>query len=289
MVSIKKDITVLSGEAFLRAPVTDTSIDLEIYGASEVFSAVKSKLLKLYGGDVLVVADGRKATLSEVERCDVIEVSAQPDFRKNRYNAADVLRVIDRLTRDDGCPWDRVQTHDSIRINMIEEAYEAVDAIDKRDVANMREEFGDVLLQSVLQSDISRRSGEFDFDDVCDELCKKLIGRHTFIFGGDSAENADDALTLWEKAKAVEKNYDSVKTQLGKLPETFPSLLLLQKIHKKLKKSGAACDDENTLAAAVGDKDYARAIAACVALLSDGGADAEAELNSFAKKKIADL
>lgn len=288
MVGIKKDVTVLSGEAFLRAPMIDTSIDLEIYGASDVFSAVKAKLAKLYG-DAEATVDGVSASLSQAVCGDVIEVSAQPDFRKKRYNAADVVRVTERLTRDDGCPWDRAQTHDSIRINMIEEAYEAVDAIDKRDVANMREEFGDVFLQSVLQSDIARRSGEFDFSDVCDELCKKLIGRHTFIFGGDSASTADDALALWEKAKAVEKSYDSVKTQLGKLPENFPSLLLIQKIHKKLKKAGADTDGEEALKAAVESGDYAHAIAACVAIMSNGGVDAEAELNRYAKRKIAEL
>ena len=218
--------------AFLRAPIIDTSAELEITDIKNI-SAVAAKLKKLYG-DITVVADGAHVAISALKSAKTIAVAAQTDFDKKRYNAADAMRVIARLTLDEGgCPWDKAQTHESIRINMIEEAYEAVDAIDKRDVENMREEFGDVFLQSILQSDIARRAGEFDFDDVCDELCKKLIGRHTFIFGADSATNPDEALTLWEKAKGVEKHYDTVKNQLERLPDNFPSLLLCQKTARR--------------------------------------------------------
>ncbi len=284
-----KNVLILDEDLFLKMPLPDTSVALKIVDITNA-NAVRSKLIKLYGEQTSALADGKPMALSDLAECSEIEMAPQSDFSKNRYNAADALRVIYRLTqKDGGCPWDKVQTHDSIRINMIEEAYEAVDAIDKRDVANMREEFGDVFLQSILQSDIARRSGEFDFDDVCDELCKKLISRHTFIFGADSANNADEALGLWEKAKAVEKNYDSVKTQLSKLPDNFPSLLLCQKSYKKMKKAGAEIDPVAELEKAVADKDNVRAIAACTALLSDDGKDAEVELNKYIKNKIKAL
>ncbi len=274
--------------AFLRAPIIDTSAELEITDIKNI-SAVAAKLKKLYG-DITVVADGTHVAISALKSAKTIAVAAQTDFDKKRYNAADAMRVIARLTLDEGgCPWDKAQTHESIRINMIEEAYEAVDAIDKRDVENMREEFGDVFLQSILQSDIARRAGEFDFDDVCDELCKKLIGRHTFIFGADSATNPDEALTLWEKAKGVEKHYDTVKNQLERLPDNFPSLLLCQKTHKKLKKAGAPQTAAADLQSAIAARDYTRIIAACAALLSDDGKDAEVELNTLVKRKIAEL
>lgn len=274
-----KNILTVDGATFLRLPVIDTSLALCVYDITpDIFEQVKSKLHALYGRELL--ADGA----SEVS------VPPESEFNKQRYNAIDAVRVTARLTRDgDGCPWDRAQTHESIRVNMIEEAYEAVDAIDKRDVSGMCEEFGDVLLQSLLQSDIARRSGEFDFNDVCDGLCKKLISRHTFIFGDDSAGNADEALSLWEKAKATEKNYDTVKTQLNKLPENFPSLLFAQKTHKKLKKAGYKSDPRAELDAAIKNDDYVSAIAACVGLISDGGKDAEVELNKFIKAKIADI
>ena len=274
-----KNVLTVDGATFLELPIVDTSLNLHVYDITpNIFAQVKNKLNSLYGRDLLAAGTTE------------ITVPAEREFNKRRYNAADALRVTARLTRDgDGCPWDRAQTHESIRINMIEEAYEAVDAIDKHDVANMREEFGDVFLQSILQSDIAKRAGEFDFDDVCDELCKKLIGRHTFIFGEDSAASPDEALALWEKAKGIEKNYDTVKTQLSKLPDDFPALLLAQKTYKKLKKAGHKSDPKAELDAAIANGDYAAAIDACTALLADNGMDAEVELNKRVKTKIKDI
>ncbi len=283
------DVLTLSADGFLSAPLIDTSVALCVYGIGDKFGEVKKKLGKLYGA-VEVVADGKRVALEKAESAAVIEVEAQPEFDKNRYNAVDAARVIDRLMRiPGGCPWDSVQTHESIRVNMIEEAYEAVDAIDKKDLENMREEFGDVFLQALLQSAIARREGEFDFADVCDGLCKKLISRHTFIFGSDSAADAGDALTLWDRNKAKEKNYSSVKDQLKRLPEEFPALLRCQKAYKKIKKSGAAVDPKADLDAALAAHDYAAAIYALSALLSDGGLDAEVELNKLVKSKIDSL
>lgn len=282
------NVLCVDEQTFAALPIVDTSLKLRIVGIKDP-SAVKAKLVKLYGDGITVTADGKTLALAEVGVADEITVEPQPDFAKARYNAADALRVTSRLTRDDGCPWDKAQTHESIRINLIEEAYEAVDAIDKKDVPNMREEFGDVFLQSILQSDIARRAGEFDFDDVCDELCKKLIGRHTFIFGDDSATNPDEALGLWEKAKGIEKHYDTVKTQLQKLPDNFPALLYSQKTHKKLKKAGIATDAATALDRALANGDHAAAIDALTALLVDQGKDAEIELNKLVKAKIEKL
>lgn len=284
-----KNILTLDGKTFLSAPVIDTSIALCVFDIKENFDSVKAKLIKLYG-EVEVAADGNKAELSALKNAEVIELAVQPEFAKNRYNAADCVRVIEMLTKEDGgCPWDKVQTHESIRINMIEEAYEAVDAIDKKDIPNMREEFGDVFLQSLLHSDIARRAGEFDFDDVCDELSKKLISRHSWIFGGDNATTADEALTAWEKNKGVEKHYDSVKNQLERLPETFPSLLYAQKAYKKMKKGGIVVDAQAELEKALSARDYTAVIDACVGLLADEGKDAEVELNTLVKNIIKAL
>lgn len=274
-----KNTLTISADKLLTLPFVDTSIELVVYGINKSNEKeVDEKLKKLYG-----------ESASAIGKTEVT-FSALPDFDKPRYSAVDAERVIDRLTRPvDGCPWDRAQTHESIRINMIEEAYEAVDAIDKLDIPNMREEFGDVLLQSLLQSSLAMRAGEFDFNDVCDELCKKLISRHTFIFGGDSAGNPDDAITLWEKNKAVEKRYSTLKEQLERLPDSFPSLLYCQKIHKKTKKAGVPVDPQRELEKAIASRDYTAIIAACVALLSDDGKDAEVELNKLMKQKVKSL
>ncbi len=272
------DKLTLSADSFLTAAVIDTSIALDICGVTDGnFDAVKRKIEKLYG-------------TTDVKKSETVSMPAVSFFDKQKYNIVDAVRVIDRLMqKDGGCPWDSVQTHESIRINMIEEAYEAVDAIDKHDVDNMTEEFGDVLLQSLLQSEIARRDGEFDFDDVCDGLCKKLISRHTFIFGGDSASNADDAITLWEKNKAVEKNYATVKDQLERLPDAFPALLLAQKVYKKSKKAGVAADPEAELSDAIFKSDFARVITAAAAMLHERGEDAEVEVNKLVKNYIKSL
>lgn len=286
----KRNLLMLDADAFLRAPIIDTSVALEIYGISDGTRAAVTDKLKKLCGDVCLFADGKATALSALGAAETVELPAQADFSKKRYTAADAVRVIERLARDgDGCPWDRVQTHESIRINMIEEAYEAVDAIDKRDLDNMCEEFGDVFLQSILQSDIARRSGEFDFSDVCDGLCKKLIGRHTFIFGSDTACDPDEAIVGWEKAKAVEKHYGGVADQLKKLPDNFPALLLCEKTYKKLKKAGAAKDPRAELEKAIAAGDNAGIIAAAVALLYDEGKNAEVEVNKLVKQRIAEL
>lgn len=170
-----KNTLTVDGETFLRLPVVDTSLTVEICDITpDNFPRIKDKLISLYGDD---------QSLLSVDSAQTITMPPMSDFDKRRYNAADAMRVILRLTREgDGCPWDRAQTHESIRINMIEEAYEAVDAIDKHDIEGMCEEFGDVLLQALLQSDMARRNGEFDFDDVCDGLCKKAYKQaHLYI------------------------------------------------------------------------------------------------------------
>lgn len=294
MEKIEKNIAVYTVDKFLAAPAVDTSLALGIVSdtavSGEALADVKTKLEKLYGAAPTVTADGVEIKLPALKTVREIHVAALGDYEKPRYNVADAVRITARLTRDeDGCPWDRAQTHESIRINLIEEAYEAVDAIDKHDVANMREEFGDVLLQSLLQSDIAKKNGEFDFSDVCDELCKKLISRHTWLFGDESASNADDALKLWDKVKATEKSYSSVKNQLERLPDEFPSLLRCQKAYKKIKKSGASVDPSGDFEAAVAKRDYAAVIAAACALLAEEGKDAEVELNKLTKAKIDSL
>lgn len=114
--------------------------------------------------------------------------------------------TIAALRAPDGCPWDREQTHDSIAHNMIEEAYEAVDAIEKRDLKHLREELGDVLLQVVLQSQIAADAGEFDVADVCQDVNEKMIRRHPHVFGSVHASSANEVLDIWDKVKTGERN-----------------------------------------------------------------------------------
>ena len=124
--------------------------------------------------------------------------------KKAHYNVEDLRRIMALLRQPDGCPWDRAQTHQSIRPNMLEEAYEAADAIDRGDTENLKEELGDVLLQVVFHARMEEEAGRFDLDDVADGICKKLIFRHPFLFEQEQGQDAAGALTTWEERKRKE-------------------------------------------------------------------------------------
>ena len=132
------------------------------------------------------------------------EFPASPESPASHPPFDQFVATIAALRAPDGCPWDRVQTHESIAHNMIEEAYEAVDAIETGDVAHLREELGDVLLQVVLQSQIASDDGEFTIDDVCAEVNEKMIRRHPRVFGGEIPE-VENEKDLWEAIKKQER------------------------------------------------------------------------------------
>ena len=120
---------------------------------------------------------------------------------KDSYSFEDLVEIMRLLRSENGCPWDREQTHESIRRNFIEEAYEAVEAIDKKDDANLCEELGDVLLQVVFHARIAEEDSRFDIGDVADGICKKLVLRHPHIFGDVSANTSEEVLRNWDEIK----------------------------------------------------------------------------------------
>ena len=145
------------------------------------------------------------------------------------------VETIAALRAPDGCPWDKEQTHQSIASNMIEEAYEAVDAIEANDVPHVREELGDVLLQVVLQSQIASDEGEFTIDDVCHDVNEKIIRRHPHVFGDVAAGDANEVLDMWDQVKLQEKANAPQKEAglLDGVPKSFPALMQAQKISRK--------------------------------------------------------
>lgn len=159
--------------------------------------------------------------------------------------------TIAALRAPGGCPWDCEQTHESIAKNMIEEAYEAVDAIEAGDTVHLREELGDVLLQVVLQSQIAADAGEFTIDDVCRDVNEKMVRRHPHVFGSAKAQSAGDVLELWDSVKLAEKDavdgraVDGGKEREGLLdgiPTGFPALMQAQKISRKAVSAGFEWD-----------------------------------------------
>lgn len=146
--------------------------------------------------------------------------------------------TIAALRAPGGCPWDREQTHESIARNIIEEAYEAVDAIEQHDAAHLREELGDVLLQVVLQSQIAADAGEFTVADVCHDVNEKMIRRHPHVFGEEAAASADEVLSIWDNVKLAEKSASDAQEEAPKglldaVPVSFPALLQAYKISRK--------------------------------------------------------
>ena len=166
------------------------------------------------------------------------------------------VATIARLRAPDGCPWDRAQTHASIAKNMIEEAYEAVDAIEAGDAPHLREELGDVLLQVVLQAQIAADAGEFDINDVCRDINEKMIRRHPHIFGDATAQTPEQVEDLWSQVKLAERaavatdaataDGNAAPAQpeplLDSVPTSFPALMQAQKISRKAAAAGFEWD-----------------------------------------------
>lgn len=164
-----------------------------------------------------------------------------------REEMQSLVETIWRLRQPDGCPWDRKQTHESIGKNMIEEAYEALDCIEAGDEAHLREELGDVLMQVVLHAQIAADAGAFTMADVARDINDKLIRRHPHVFGGRSADSADEVLAIWDRVKLAEKGAkDADAAEAGERPEgllegvprSLPALMEAQKVSRKAASAG---------------------------------------------------
>ncbi|MDE7300956.1 MAG: nucleoside triphosphate pyrophosphohydrolase, partial [Clostridia bacterium] len=159
-------------------------------------------------------------------------------LKKDRYDFADLVHMIELLRAPGGCPWDRVQTCESIKQNAIEEAYELADAIERGDDDGILEETGDILLQAAFHSLIKSEQGVFNSTDAITGNVKKLIFRHSHIFGGDKAASESEALGVWEKNKNKEKNMTTFGESVKAVPRNMPACMRAQKVGKRAGKSG---------------------------------------------------
>lgn len=226
----------VSAESFLksRAFSVPDGAALEVLGVTaENFERVKAKLLHILGDEACVAAGEEKRLFDTVCPADGTLFFKAADFlKKSRFGFYDLIYIVHRLRDEDGCDWDKVQTHESIRSNAVEEALELVEAINNHDVENMREETGDVLLQGVFHAVIAEGAGEYDVSDVVTELCKKLIFRHPHVFGEVKANNAEEALAAWEKAKMAEKKQKTVTEKMDHVAKTLPQTMRAAKVQK---------------------------------------------------------
>lgn len=221
-----------------------------IYDIDDFYLAdlVKTKLSQLFGEETpctFINKDGaHKIKIYEIDRfkeytADCAVAVEEGEFLvKDRYDYADLEHIIKLLRAPGGCPWDRVQTNESIKQNMIEEAYELVDAINRADDDGMEEECGDVMLQAAFHAVIKEEQGAFTGSDALTRVVKKLIFRHSHIFGADKAADESSALSVWEKNKMKEKHQTTYSQSLYAVPTNFPACMRAQKVGKRAAKCG---------------------------------------------------
>ena len=161
------------------------------------------------------------------------------DFnKKEKYDIDDLLEIMRLLRAPGGCPWDAEQTHMSIKKDLIEETYEVIEAINKDDKELMTEELGDLLMQVVFHSQMEQEAGNFDFGDVTDGICKKLIERHPHVFGSVQADNTNQVLKNWDAIKMQTKGQESYTDTLTSVAKSLPALMRAQKVGKRAMRAG---------------------------------------------------
>ena len=170
------------------------------------------------------------ATAVAIEKIDLLD--------KKRFTLNNLKEILLRLRAPDGCPWDRVQTSESIKMSAVEEAYELVDAIDQKDDEKILEETGDLLLQVLFHAVLKEETGAFTLNDVISGICEKLIFRHSHVFGTDGATDEKSALSVWEKNKMTEKHQETFADAVNDVPKCFPALMRAQKVGKRAGKAG---------------------------------------------------
>ena len=157
---------------------------------------------------------------------------------KEKYDLADFIRIIDVLRSPGGCPWDIKQTHESLKRNAVEEAWEVCDAIDEGSTEHLREELGDLLMQVIFHASIEKEKGGFDLDDVSDEAVKKLVHRHPHVFADTKADTPEEVLANWDAIKRADRGQKSVASAMDGIPKGLPGLMRSEKIQNKAAKLG---------------------------------------------------
>lgn len=162
---------------------------------------------------------------------------------KDHYDVDDLVRIVKILRSPEGCPWDKIQTHQSIRSEFIEEVYEAIEAIDEKDTEHLREELGDVLLQVVFHCVLETEQNSFTLNDVADDVCKKMIFRHPHVFGNVTAETPEEVLKNWDAIKMQSKSQTNASEAMESVSKTLPSLMRSEKLWKKAERGGFGLKD----------------------------------------------
>lgn len=229
----------------LETQYLDTSQPLVVVGIDDAYTAAHVKLVlgefytDAFKGVLAVNGEVLSCTIGALDRVQswtpygVLVLPAVPFEEKKRFTYIDAARVMATLRAPDGCPWDREQSHDSLRPYLIEEAYEVSDAAAQEDYHALADELGDVLLQVLFHSQIGRECGEFTDMDVTSALCQKMIRRHPHVFGNGTASTSAEVLDAWEKIKKEEPGADERRRCLDGIPASMDPLMRALKLQKK--------------------------------------------------------
>ena len=229
----------------------DTRLSLCVTDIDNSFiaSEVKLVLQNILGDEETAFFNGKEIAIYEMDRqaaydyATTLFIPSKNLVDKQRFNFSDLYQIMRILRGENGCQWDKAQTHESIRQNAVEEAYELVEAINNDDIDNIVEESGDLFLQSIFHCVIAEDMGEFSLEDCLSGICRKLIDRHTHIFGDVVANTPEEALKAWDNAKAKEKHYSSASDKIDKIAKALPSLMRAYKVQKSASKVGFEFDD----------------------------------------------
>ncbi len=232
----------------------DTSVSNIITQVYSPFIAcdIKIKLMDYYDDEqeVYVIRAAGVEGLEKIEKMYLYEIDRvewvdyltslyiPPCTSNKKYNFNDLVSIMKLLRSENGCPWDREQTHESLERCLIEECYEVIEAIRNDDTENLCEELGDLLLQVVFHSEIAKEYDGFSVGDVTNGIARKMIRRHPHIFKDEKCETSNDVLSNWDKIKMEEKKQENYTDILKDIPKSFPSLLRALKLQEKVKKVG---------------------------------------------------
>ncbi len=245
VISTVKSVLVHTATSFDRIYDYDDILLIKQIKTTETAASLKTKLLKCYDREQTVfLADSINRTVKSIPLYALdgvpfygyyisIIITHSSFMDRKRYAYSDLIRVMDTLRSKNGCPWDKEQTHASLKRYLIEESYEVLEAIDSGDTQALYDELGDVLLQVVFHAKIAQQNGEFDDTDITTAVCAKMISRHTHIFGSGVADTASDVIDNWEKIKKDEKGQKTQTEVLRHIPKSMPALLRSEKVQHK--------------------------------------------------------
>lgn len=208
------------------------------------------------------------------------------DFKseEEKYDFNDLVKIVKLLRAPGGCPWDREQTHESIKRNLIEEGYELIEAIDGGNPRKMADESGDLMLQVVFHAVMGKEAGEYDIDDVTDAVCRKLIHRHPHVFGDVNVSGSGEVLRNWDAIKRGDRSQTTVSEEMRGVSEYLPALMRAEKIQKKAEKAGFVPAPKDS-----GEKDFGAELFDLVSRVRKAGGDPELLLREYTNKFIDDF